>query len=142
MKIQNILATKGGQVVTIRPTHTLKEATLTLAQYNIGAVVVTDESEKIVGIISERDIVRAAARDDRVLALKVGEVMTKKVITATPQDDLMTVVQTMTERRFRHLPIVDGGKLVGIVSIGDMVKTQLDESLGEIDTLQTQIIEG
>jgi CBS domain-containing protein len=103
---------------------------------------VVDEADKPVGILSERDIVRAMVGRDDVLALTIGQVMTTPVIAATPQDDLTSVMQTMTERRFRHLPIVDRGKLAGIVSIGDVVKAQLDAYRGEIDTLQMQIIGG
>jgi len=111
-----------------------------LVRHKIGALVVTDEEGKPVGIISERDIVRVAARGED-FAQPVSSVMTKRMIVGSPQDDLASVMRTMTEKRFRHLPIMDRGKLVGIVSIGDMVKAQLDQYQGEIDTLETQILE-
>jgi len=92
-------------------------------------------------IISERDIIRTVARRDDVFSLPVSQVMTKEIIIGLPQDDLMSVAHTMTEKRFRHVRIVEQGELVGIVSIGDIVKYQRDEYEGELDTLQTQIVE-
>ena len=142
MKIENILATKGTKVVTVRAGQSLKEAIDLLVEFNIGALVVMNETEaeKLVGIISERDLIRAVARGEDIQTRRVSEVMTRKVIVASPQDDLESVMQTMTFKRFRHLPVLDKGKLVGIVSIGDIVKAQLGELRGEIETLETQII--
>ena len=142
MKVRTILSTKGTNVITIRPEQTLKEATLLLAEHNIGALVVVNKAKQPVGIVSERDIIRTAARHDDVFSWTVSKVMTQDLITGVPQDDLISVAHTMTEKRFRHLPIMDQGELVGIVSIGDVVKAQRDQYKGEIDTLQTQIIEG
>ncbi len=142
MKIRNILATKGATVITIHPEQTLKEAVALLAGHRIGALVVVDGSGNLAGIISERDIVRKAAEKDIHLTLPVSEVMIPDVITGTPQDDPKAVLQSMTDRRFRHLPILEQGKLAGIVSIGDVVKALLEEYEGEIDTLQTQISQG
>lgn len=141
MKIANILATKGARVVTARPDQSLKEATMLLTHNKIGAVVVTDASGNLVGILSERDIIRAAATQADALALKIGDVMTRNVITGGPEDDLESVMATMTNRRFRHIPVMDHGKLAGIISIGDVVKNLLDNYEGEIATLQAQIIE-
>ena len=141
MKISAILATKGMQVVTVRPEQSLREAIALLNTHNIGALVVV-ESSKPVGIISQRDIVRHIVERQDLLSLSVADLMTKNVVTGAPQDDLTAVLQTMTDRRFRHLPIIDEGKLVGIVSIGDLVKAQLNEYKGEIDTLQTRISKG
>jgi CBS domain-containing protein len=140
MTIATILATKGVKVVTIRPEQTLREALAMLAQHSIGALIVTDATGTLAGILSERDIVREAVRNERFFDLAVSAIMTKNVITGTPQDDLNAVATTMTAKRFRHLPVLDGGKLVGVVSLGDVVKAQRDEYLGEVDTLQTQII--
>ena len=140
MKVQTILAKKGAGVVTIRPEQSVKEAAHLLVEHNIGALVVVNERRQPVGIISERDILRAAARRDNAFAEPVGQVMTKDVITGMPQDDLISVAHAMTEKRFRHLPIMDKGELVGIISIGDVVKAQRDQYQGEIYTLQTQII--
>ena len=99
-----------------------------------------DDAGRPVGILSERDVVREAARNERVFGMKVAEIMTRDVITGSPHDDLLTVAHTMTEKRIRHLPVVDKGRLVGIVSIGDIVKTQRDKYQGELDTLQAQLL--
>jgi CBS domain-containing protein len=127
---------------SIRPEQTLKEAIDVLAQHNIGALLVLDANDALVGILSERDIIRHIARDEQALGQPISAIMTSDVITGRQQDDLQSVMATMTERRFRHLPIMDGDTLIGIISIGDVVKAQMDEYQGKIDTLQTQIIEG
>lgn len=142
MSVGTVLATKGSKVITIHPDQTVKDALAMLAKHNIGALVVVDDSELPVGIISERDIVRDAARNDNFMMNAVQDVMTKDVVTGTAQDDLRSVANLMTERRFRHLPIVEDEKLIGIVSIGDIVKAQRDQYQGEVETLQTQIMEG
>ena len=140
MTVATILARKGVKVVTVRPDQTLREALAVLAQHSIGALVVVNATGELVGILSERDIVREAVRNERFFELPVSQIMTKNVITGQPRDDLDAVARTMTNKRFRHLPVLDGGKLVGVISLGDVVKAQRDEYLGEIDTLQTQII--
>jgi CBS domain-containing protein len=140
MKVRTILATKGTTVVTVHPQQSLREAARLLAEHNIGALVAVNEEDEIVGIISERDIIRAAARLDEALSRPVSEIMTKEVIVGLPNDDLIAVANAMTERRFRHLPIVERGEMVGIISMGDIVKSQRDQYKGEIDTLETQII--
>ena len=140
MNVKTILATKGRNVVTIQPDRRIKEAVILLARHNIGALVVVDEAQQIIGILSERDITRRAAEQDDVMTVYVRELMTQSVITALPQDDLHSVASVMTEKRIRHLPILDQGKLVGIVSIGDVVKIQRDLYKGEVDTLQTQLL--
>ena len=140
MTIATILARKGTKVVTIRPEGTLRDALALLAQHSIGAVVVTDATGTLVGILSERDIVREAVRNERLFDLAVSAIMTKNVITGQPADDLNAVATTMTKKRFRHLPVLDGGKVVGVISLGDVVMAQRDEYLGEVDTLQTQLI--
>ena len=142
MKISAVLATKGMNVITIHPEQSISEAISLLSAHNIGALVVVDAAGKPVGIISERDIVRIAAKGKEVFAATVSQVMTRDVVTGTSHDDLQAVLQTMTARHFRHLPVVDEGRLVGIVAISDLVKAQLNEYRGEIDTLQTQISEG
>jgi CBS domain-containing protein len=140
MKINSILTTKGWEIITIRPDRTISEAVTLLAKHNIGALVVIDSAGDLKGIISERDIIRMAAIEPNIFSLPVGDVMTKRVIVGVPEDDVMSVAHTMTERRFRHLPIVDDDRLVGIVSVGDILKAQRDQYLGEIDTLETQIL--
>jgi CBS domain-containing protein len=141
MNIASLLATKGGLVVTARAEQTIRDALGLLARHNIGALVVVDERHLPIGILSERDVVRAADRDEQIFSRSVGSLMTRDVIVATPQDDLMTVGTTMTERRIRHLPVVEGGRLVGIVSIGDVVKAERDRYRGEVDTLQIQLLD-
>ena len=141
MNIAHILARKSLSVVTIRAQASIRQALGVLAQHNIGALVVIEEGERPIGILSERDIVRAAARDEKVFARLVEDLMTRDVIVGVPEDDLKAVGHTMTERRIRHLPVVEHGKLIGIVSIGDVVKAQRDEYEGAVDTLQIQIAE-
>jgi CBS domain-containing protein len=141
MNIASLLATKGSRVITIRPAQPVREALALLTSHNIGALVVVDEQLRPVGILSERDIVRAAARSEEVFSRPVAGIMTKEVIIGGPHDDLVSVGTTMTERRIRHLPIVDGGQLVGIISLGDVVKAQRDQYQGEVDTLSIQLTE-
>ena len=141
MNIAHVLARKGVRVITIRPEQSIRQALALLAEHNIGALVAIDESARPVGILSERDVVRYAARDEHVFGRAVSELMTRDVVVGVPEDDLKAVAHTMTERHIRHLPVVEKGKLVGIVSIGDVVNAQRDEYEGELDTLQTQISE-
>jgi CBS domain-containing protein len=141
MNIKSILATKGANVVTISPDKTIREALAVLVKNNVGALVVVDEIKKPVGILSERDIVRLAAKTEALFGTPIGEVMTTNVITALPQDELRAVANIMTEKRIRHLPIVDNqGILIGIISIGDVVKAERNRFEGEADTLRTQIL--
>ena len=142
MNIANVLAVKGPRVVTIQPEQTIHQALALLAQHNIGALVVIGDGGEPVGILSERDIVREAAHNQKVFDLVVSSIMTRDLIIGTPQDDLVSVAFTMTDRHIRHLPITDRGRLVGIVSIGDIVKAHRNELQGEVDTLQTQLLEG
>jgi len=140
MNVASLLASKGSKVITIQPQQTVRQAVGLLAEHNIGALVVVDRSSSPVGIVSERDIVRSAARNERVFSEPVASLMTKDVVIGLPHDDLASVGHTMTERHIRHLPVMEAGKLVGIVSIGDVVKAQRDQYQGEVETLQTQIL--
>ncbi len=140
MNVATILARKGLNVITIRPEQTLREALAVLARHSIGALVVVDGAGALVGILSERDIVRQAVQNELFFDMPVSAIMTKDIITGQPQDDLSAVAATMTTKRFRHLPVLDAGRLVGVVSLGDVVKAQRDGYLGEVDTLQTQLI--
>ena len=142
MQISTILATKGSTVVTITPDHTIRDAVKLLAEKRIGAVVVVDAAGHPIGIVSERDIVNAVARNEALFGEPVQTIMTRDVIIARPGDDTKAVSKTMTVRRFRHLPVMDHHELVGIISIGDVVKAQLDEYEGEIETLQTRVEKG
>lgn len=140
MKVRRILATKGMRVITIGPQKQIREAVALLVRHNIGALVVVDDTDHPVGILSERDIIRESAVNEQVFDLQVADLMTRNVITGASQDDTHSLAHTMTERRFRHMPIVEDGKLIGIVSIGDILKAERDQYRGEIDTLETQIM--
>ncbi len=142
MKIRQILASKGMNVITVRPEQPVTEAIALLARHRIGALVVMGHNNKPVGILSERDIIRHAAENETLFSEPVENLMTKRLITGIPQDDIFSVAATMTKKRFRHLPIMDEGKLIGIVSIGDILKAERDEYRGEIDTLETRILAG
>jgi CBS domain-containing protein len=140
MKVQRILATKAQGVITITPEKTLKDAAALLTQHTIGAVVVVNEAGKVVGILSERDIIRTITHHQQPLSQMVNEVMTKRVITGTPEDDIYSVAHVMTENRFRHLPIMEDGQLIGMISIGDITKAQRDAYRGEVNTLEMQLL--
>ncbi len=141
MNIASILATKGGQLYTVRPDQTVREALGLLAEHNIGALIVIDGGGAPVGILSERDIVRHLAKNERLFTHPVSELMTTSVVTGVPKDDLVSVGATMTEKRIRHLPVMDNGRLVGMISIGDIVKAERNRYQGEVDTLQIQLLE-
>jgi CBS domain-containing protein len=143
MKVQSILTKKGGNVHTIRPSELIRDAVSRLAAFDIGVlVVVADEDERKtpIGIISERDIVRSAAISEDVFSKQVAQVMTSPVITAILQDDLHSVMHTMVERRIRHMPVVVTGQLIGIISIGDVLKAQRDTYQGEASNLEIQLL--
>jgi CBS domain-containing protein len=136
MRISDVLARKGSLVATVRPTTTINDALDKLAEYNIGALVVTNADGAIVGIVSERDIVRALpTRGAEILAAEVSEIMTATVVTADPHTDVVDAMRSMTDKRMRHLPVLDGDQLVGIVSIGDIVKNRIDELQAATDQL-------
>ena len=137
MNIASVLASKSSRVVTIRPDQTVREALERFAECNIGALVVVDDAQRAVGMITERGILRAALTNERALSATVGAVMTRDVVIGHPSDDLMSVAHTMTEKRIRHLPVMDQGKLVGIVSLGDLVRAQRNHYEGQVVTLET-----
>ena len=127
MHVAPILNAKGRAVETARPDTMLMEIARTLAAKRIGAIVITD-AQGVVGIVSERDIVRVIGTDGvAVLERPVSEVMTQSVVTCREQDTIDRLMGLMTVRRFRHLPVVEGGALVGIISIGDVVKHRVAE---------------
>jgi CBS domain-containing protein len=136
MRINDVLRVKGGQVVTVTP-ETRVDALLTvLAEHRIGAIVVSRDGKRVDGIVSERDIVRAlAARGAAVLTEPVTAIHTSEVRTVTPDAPLDEVERLMTERRFRHVPVVVDGELHGIVSIGDVVKERIGELEDERSSL-------
>ncbi|MEX1164988.1 MAG: CBS domain-containing protein [Nitriliruptor sp.] len=124
--IERVLAKKGSDVLTVAPDDSVGEAVRRLADRNVGAVVVLDGGS-VVGVMSERDVVRRLAVDHDVLGLPVRDVMTSPVTTCTSSSTTDELARTMTDGRFRHVPVVDDDQLVGIVSIGDVVKRRLDE---------------
>ena len=140
MKVRNILATKKGRLITIGSDEPVRRAIALLVENRIGALLVVDRAGKLVGILSERDIMRTAANDEDLFNHFVADIMTKEVIVGMPQDDVLAVAHTMLEKRFRHLPIIDEGELIGIISIGDVLKIQRDAYRGEVETLETRII--
>lgn len=143
MQITHMLQSKGSLVVTIAPDLTILEASRELSRYGIGAVVVVGPEGGCAGILSERDITRAiAAHGPAALDLMVTEVMTAEVTTCAPTDTARELAEVMTARRIRHLPVLDGGQLVGIVSIGDIVKHRLDELQTEARTLHEYLYTG
>ena len=140
MTVKAILAAKGGDVVTIEPNTNVLAATKLLNERRIGALVVTGPDRRVIGIVSERDIVQRLAVDGpATLDLPLNEVMTRKVMTCTLADTISTVMERMTQGKFRHLPVVEQGKLTGIVSIGDVVKHRLEEMEREQSALRDYI---
>jgi CBS domain-containing protein len=140
MTVKAILAAKGGDVVTIDPSMNLAAAARVLAERRIGALVVTGADRRVVGILSERDIVQAlAAHGAAALELPLSAVMTRRVMTCTPSDTISSLMERMTEGKFRHLPVLEQGKLAGIVSIGDVVKRRLQEMEREQSALRDYI---
>jgi CBS domain-containing protein len=136
MRISDVLRVKGEQVVTVTPDMEVERLIAVLAEHRIGAVVVSREGSTVDGIVSERDIVRAlAARGAAVLAEPVSAIHTVDVHTVAPDAELADVERVMTERRFRHVPVLVDGVLHGIVSIGDVVKKRIDELEDERSTL-------
>jgi CBS domain-containing protein len=138
--VARILDDKGRDVFTTQPHRTLKEVVELLAAKGVGAAVVSDASLSVLGILSERDVVRVIARHGAsALQDPVSRYMTPKVVTVTRDDTIEHVMQTMTAGRFRHLPVVEGGRLIGIVSIGDVVKRHVNALDSERQALREYI---
>lgn len=141
-KVGNIVKQKDGSLVSIRPQDTLGDAVKALSEHRIGALLVTDQNGALIGILSERDIVRKLAETPgKTLPNKVEDVMTRKVETCEMSDPLVSVLRRMTDGRFRHMPVVENGALKSIVTIGDVVNYRLNEL--EYEALQLkQLIVG
>jgi CBS domain-containing protein len=140
MTVETILAQKGRSVATIDPDRTLGEAARELSARRIGAVVITDGQMTVLGILSERDIVRAVARGGAAaLEHPVSQHMTGKVVTCTRQTTINELMDEMTQRKFRHMPVVENGRLCGIISIGDVVKHRVAEIEAEHQALREYI---
>lgn len=142
MRIAEILRIKSGDVVTIAPDGRVAEAVAVLNMRRIGAAVVT-EGKALLGVFSERDVMRALGEHGAdALGLPVRQVMTSPVITVGPDDSVVGALGLMTRRRIRHLPVVDGDQLAGIVSIGDLVKARIEEAEREALALKDYIVSG
>ncbi len=141
MLVQQILTSKPlGGVITVRPSATLAQAVAVLAEHRIGAVVVSEDGIDVAGILSERDVVRELGRHGpSCMTLSVERVMTAKIITCTASDAVTDVMQKMTDGRFRHLPVMEGHRMIGLISIGDAVKARLSELSMEKDALEGMI---
>ena len=140
MLVDTILQTKGAVVYTLPETGTLGDAVALLNNHNIGAVVITGSGGATVGILSERDIVRRLGKDPaNALALRIGDCMTRSVVTCTRLTSIAEVMERMTNLRIRHMPVAEDGELIGIVSIGDVVKHKIEEAEHEAEVLREYI---
>ncbi|HKK84702.1 MAG TPA: CBS domain-containing protein [Roseovarius sp.] len=142
MLVQQILSSKGDhKVVTVKPGTLVSDAAQTLAERRIGVLIVSQDGAKVDGIISERDIVRSlGVRGAKCLSETIDEMMTTNPVCCSRQDSSDAVLSRMTDGRFRHMPVVEDGKLVGIVTIGDVVKARLQELSMEKDALEGMIM--
>lgn len=142
MKISDILAKKQTrETITIGPGATVAEAARLLSDKGIGAVVVSSGGQDVSGILSERDVVRELGRrGPNCLQDKVEDMMTADLVTTTPDATAQSVLQTMTDKRFRHMPVLQGGRMVGLVSIGDIVSARLSEMAYENEAMQEMIM--
>jgi CBS domain-containing protein len=139
-KVADVLKQKGSQVVTIAPTQTVGAAVELLTRNRIGAAPVINETGELIGILSERDVVRGIAENGSdVLGRPIEQLMTREVKTCTPDDAIVKLMAVMTNARIRHLPVVVSGELCGLVSIGDVVKQRLAEAQLELDELRRYI---
>ncbi len=137
MRVSDILDRKGSSVVTVHTSDSVLDTATGFRARNIGAAPVADDNGEMVGLVSERDIVIALARmGPAALSAEAKTVMTTPVLTCAPDHGIRSVIKTMTERRVRHLPVIEAGRLVGIVSIGDVLKPRLDESELEMNVLR------
>lgn len=142
MRIADVLRTKGSAVATIDPDVPVSELLRALAEHNIGAVVVVGSSG-VAGIVSERDVVRRLHESGAdLLSSPVSAIMTTDVFTCSPSDTVDSLTVVMTERRFRHVPVLSDGQLVGIVSIGDVVKSRIGQLEQSQNQLQAYIVQG
>lgn len=140
MFVHQILEGKGGDIVTIGPSARVTDVAALMSEKRIGAVVVLETGDDIAGIVSERDVTRGLAEyGSELLGMRVDQIMTPEVVTCGPDDGVDKLMQKMTTGRFRHLPVVDKSKMVGIVSVGDIVKSRLSELEAEASMLQDYI---
>ena len=143
MHVTTILSTKGQQIYSIAPDATVADLVRALVEHRIGALLVLDSSDAIAGIVSERDVVRALGNDPGALTSPVASIMTSDVVTTSPDAEVAQLMQIMTKRRIRHIPVVDdSGSVTGLVSIGDIVKNRMDELETERSALMEYITQG
>jgi CBS domain-containing protein len=140
MNVKTILAAKGGTVISIEPTATLATAAKLMTAHHVGSVVVRGAGGRLAGILSERDIVRALAEQGAAaLELPVGQVMTRNVTTCSENDSCASIMERMTVGKFRHIPVLDKDRLVGLISIGDVVKQRVEEIERESEAMRDYI---
>jgi CBS domain-containing protein len=140
MNVKAILAAKGGDVISIEPTATLEAAAKLLSTHRIGAVVILGAGGRLAGILSERDIVRALGeRGAAALSEPVGQTMTRNVTTCGEDESVSGIMELMTQGKFRHMPVVEKGKLIGLISIGDVVKQRVGEIESESEAMRDYI---
>jgi CBS domain-containing protein len=143
MFVSDILGQKGGLVFTVTPGTSVAQISQQLSTRRIGSVLVLDDDSSVAGIVSERDLVRAfASHGAKAMELEARHVMTRDIVTCDPDDSIDQVMGTMTRGRFRHLPVVRHGELLGLVSIGDVVKARLEEAEHETEALKAYIVAG
>ena len=142
MIVRTILTSKAStDIATTVPGQKIGDAARLLDQRRIGALLVVDDQRSLAGILSERDIVRGLSRHGpSVMDMEVGQLMTADVLTCTPEETIDGVMATMTSNRIRHLPVLDGGRLAGIITIGDVVKAKLDETTLQVDSLREYVM--
>jgi len=139
MRISDVIRRKGDLVVTIRPDDTVEHLLAVLEERGIGALVVSEDGQTVAGIVSERDVVRHLHHDGTVVNNTVRAIMTSEVETCGPDASLEELMKTMTELRVRHVPVVDGARVLGIISIGDVVKHRIDQLQFERDQLDNYV---
>ena len=143
MRVADVLRAKGSEVATVPPKVSVTGLLEDLARYNVGALVVVDEAGTLVGIVSERDVVRRLdERGSELLTAPVSDIMTSPVVTCEPGDAVDGLAEIMTERRIRHMPVLEDGRLIGIVSIGDVVKSRIRQLESDREQLESYIARG
>lgn len=139
MKIREILATKGRRVHRIEPSETILGAIEQMAKRDIGSLMVIDKSDEILGIVTERDCLREVAKGTDCRKVQVSEITTREIAIAEPDDDLSHVLDTMAAKRCRHVPVIEAGKLSGMISVRDAINARLRETRGELKMMREYI---
>lgn len=143
MTIASILKEKGREVVSVTPATSLPEIASIIASRRIGAVVVLAEAARLAGIVSERDVVKAlASKGEAALSMTAQDIMTEAVVTASPQTSVNEAMAIMDEGYFRHLPVVDNGAMIGIISVRDVVRAHIQQQAQEVDSLKDYVFRG